>query len=352
MAGQGATEIDAATVRAALASLREPDGSPSLAGDEIADVISEDGWAAVVIGKEDTPRELLVSAHAHLTAAFPGIQFEMRAGRQVYRGGQGFGEGRHIVAVFGGKGGVGKSTLAVNLALTLSAMGLSTGLLDGDLSAPDLPHLLGLHPEQAPQGFGWELMSKKVKPPSQRKQPYIKFDVEVMSVGFLVPERMAPNLAGRTMVSTLLRYLVFEVAWKADILVMDAPPGTGDELLAMASELPISGAIFVTTPQDLAQMDAERTLALLKEHDVPVIGWVQNMAELRCPHCEEQIDLFGTSSRLSDAGLPVLGRIPFDTRLSETADQGRPLVLGDPTGPIAHEFAKIGNSVRRWLADR
>ncbi len=352
MAGQGATDLDAAAVRAALASLREPDGSPSFAGDEIADVISEGSWAAVAIGREDTPRRLLASAHALLTTAFPGIEFELRAGRQVYRGGQGFGEGRHIVAVFGGKGGVGKSTLAVNLALTLSAMGVSAGLLDGDLSAPDLPHLLGLHPEQAPRGFGWQLMSKKVKPPSQRNRPHVQFDLEVMSVGFMVPERMAPNLAGRTLVSTLLRYLVFEVAWQADVLVMDAPPGTGDELLAMASELPISGAIFVTTPQDLAQMDAERTLALLTEHNVPVIGWVQNMAELRCPHCEEQIDLFGTSSRLSDAGLPVLGRIPFDTRLSETADQGRPLVLGDPTGPIAYEFAKIGTSVRSWLAER
>jgi ATP-binding protein involved in chromosome partitioning len=120
----------------------------------------------------------------------------------------------------------------------------------------------------------------------------------------------------------------------------------------MAGELPLSGAIFVTTPQDLAQMDAERTLALLTQHGVPVAGLVQNMASMTCPHCGEEIDMFARSRRLADAGVPVLGRIPFDVRLSAAADQGRPLVLGDPAGPIAYEFARIGSAVRRWLAAR
>jgi ATP-binding protein involved in chromosome partitioning len=335
--------VDDAAVRRALAGL--------VADDEVADVVIEGDWLAVVIGREDAPRSLVIEAHERLSSAFPGVEVEVRAGPQVYRGGRGFGAGRHVVAVLGGKGGVGKSTLAVNLALTLSAMGHSVGLMDGDLSAPDLPHLLGVHPKEAPRGFGWQLMSTKVRPPSQRRRPYERFGVEVMSVGFVVPERMAPMLAGRTLVSTILRYLVFEVVWRADVLVIDAPPGTGDELQTMARELPLSGAVFVTTPQDLAQMDAERTLALLTEHDVPVIGWVQNMAELTCPHCDERIDLFARSARLSEAGLPVLGRIPFDVRLSVTADQGRPLVLGDPSGPIAYEFAKIGNAVRKSLAE-
>ena len=347
-----ATEIGVAAIRAALASMREPDGSPSLNVDEIADVVLEGEWAAVVIGREEPRKELLARAHAHLTDAFPEVDFEVRAGRRVFRGGRGFGEGRHVVAVIGGKGGVGKSTLSVNLALTLSAMGVSVGIIDGDLSAPDLPHLLGLHPKETPRDFGWQIMSRKVKPLSERPRPHKRFDVEVMSVGFLVPERIAPVLAGRELASTLLSYLVYDVVWQADILVIDAPPGSGDELHAIAEELPLSGAIFVTTPQDLAQMDAERTLALLNEHDVPVIGWVQNMAELNCPHCAKRIDLFGSSSRLSEAGLAVLGRIPFDVRLSMAADQGRPLVLGDPTGPIAFEFAKIGSAVRQWLSER
>jgi ATP-binding protein involved in chromosome partitioning len=195
-------------------------------------------------------------------------------------------------------------------------------------------------------------VTSKVTPPSKRRRPHERFGVEVMSVGFVVPERMPPMLSGRLLVSALLRYLIYEVGWGADILIIDAPPGTGQELQVMARELPLSGAVFVTTPQDLAQMDAERTLALLTEQNVPVIGVVQNMASLTCPHCEQDIDMFAQSARLADAGVPVLGRIPFDVRLSVTADQGRPLVLGDPGGPIAYEFARIGNVVRRWLAER
>ncbi len=196
MGGQDATDIDLAAVRAALDSLREPDGTRSLEPNEIADVVTEGSWAGVVIGRDEPSGNLLPRAHAHLSTAFPNVDFEIRAGRLVFRGGRGAGEGRHVVAVFGGKGGVGKSTLAVNLALTLSAMGISVGIVDGDLSAPDLPHLLGIHPEEAPSGFGWQLMSRKIKPPSQRTQPHERFGVEVMSVGFLVPERMAPVLAG------------------------------------------------------------------------------------------------------------------------------------------------------------
>jgi len=154
------------------------------------------------------------------------------------------------------------------------------------------------------------------------------------------------------MTSSLFRYLVFEVAWSADVLVIDTPPGTGEELQVVASELPLSGAIFVTTPQDLAQMDAERTLALLTEHGVPVIGLVKNMASMTCPHCQREIDMFAASTRLSDAGVRVIGEIPFDVRLSVTADHGLPLVLGDPRGPISYEFARIGRATTRWLEER
>ena len=159
-------------------------------------------------------------------------------------------------------------------------------------------------------------------------------------------------LSGRGLVSSMLRNLLFDMAWTADVLLIDAPPGTGDEIQVMARELPLSGAIFVTTPQDLAQMDAERTFTLLREQGIMVIGMVQNMSSLTCPHCTQEIDLFGQSFRLSDAGIQVLGRIPFDTRLSVNADQGLPLVLGDPTGPISYEFARIGARVRGWLRDR
>ena len=243
----------------------------------------------------------------------------------------------------------GKSTVAVNLSLTLSAMGLSVGLLDADLNGPDVPHMLGVHPSAGHLGLNWRLSTPKIIPLSERPKPLERFGIEVMSVGFVVPERLPLAVTGRALVSTLLRYLIFGVAWTADVLILDAPPGTGEELQVMSSGLPLSGAVFVTTPQDLAQMDAERTLGLLQSRGVPVIGVIQNMAALTCPHCSQEIDLFVQSSRLADAGVSILGRIPFDVRLSVTADRGQPLVLGDPQGPIAYELAKIGIALRRWL---
>jgi len=196
----------------------------------------------------------------------------------------------------------------------------------------------------------WDLWRQRVTPPSLWRRPLERYGIEVSSIGFMIPEDSPPLMSSRLLVSALLQHLVFEVAWTADVLLIDAPPGTGHELQVMAGELPLSGAILVTTPQDLAQMDAGRTVTLLEERGVPIIGIVQNMAALRCPACGEEIDLFARSSRLADAGLPVLGRLPFDTRLSEAADTGTPLVLADPRGPIAQEFGRIGMRVRRWLA--
>jgi ATP-binding protein involved in chromosome partitioning len=239
--------------------------------------------------------------------------------------------------------------VTVNLALTLSAMGYRVGVLDGDLNGPDIPHLLGVHPKDRKRR-DWRLGA--IRPPAQRQRPYERWGLEVMSVGFIVSERSPLAATGHWLVSGLLRNLVFDVAWRSDVIVIDAPPGTGEEIQVTVRELPLSGALFVTTPQDLAQMDAERTLSHLRQHGVPVIGMVQNMASLTCPHCDASIDLYAASSRLEDAGVGVLGRIPFDTRLSVTADRGLPLVLGDPRGAVALEFARIGTAVRRWLAER
>jgi ATP-binding protein involved in chromosome partitioning len=295
------------------------------------------------------PRDVLARLHQQLSQVFPGIEVELRSGGRVYRGGRGLGPNRHVLAVLGGKGGVGKSTVTVSLALTLSAMGLRVGVLDGDLNGPDIPHLLGVHPRERPRR-DWRAAA--IRPPTQRRVPYARLGLEVMSVGFVVPERASLAVTERWLVSSVLRNLIFDVAWQADVIVIDAPPGTGEEIQVMVRELPLSGALFVTTPQDLAQMDAQRTLSHLQDHGVDVIGMVQNMASLTCPHCAESIDLFSTSNRLEAAGVPILGRIPFDVRLSAAADTGVPLVLGDPTGPIALEFARVGAQVRRWLGAR
>src|SRR5262245_23443127 len=360
--------MDEEAVRQTLLEARDAEGKPLLAADEVGEVAIEGDWVGVVIGRETTSatapgpgraevdslaaqhHALLAALHGRLAERFPSAEVDLRSPGARFRGGAGFGPGRHVVAVLGGKGGVGKSTVAVNLALTLAAMNLRVGVLDGDINGPDVPHLLGFHHRRDQTGTGWSLHSMRLVPPSRRRQPHRRYDVELMSVGFVVPEGAPTMLHGRVWVSTLLRYLLFEVAWSADVLLIDAPPGTGDELHVMARELPLSGAIFVTTPQDLAQMDAERTLALLRRHGVPVIGLIQNMAGLTCPHCDREIDLFAHSTRLADDGLAVLGRIPFDVSLSRAADRGMPLVLADGRGEIAREFARIALAVRRWLA--
>jgi ATP-binding protein involved in chromosome partitioning len=342
--------VDDATVRELIAGLTDAEGAPLIPDSRVTSVTIEPGWVSVVLTEQHVPRETLARLHAHLQAAFAGAEIEIRCGGRVFRGGHGFGWKRHVIAVLGGKGGVGKSTVAVNLSLTLAAMGFQVGILDGDLNGPDIPHLLGVHPKKDRTRGGWRVSA--IHGPGERRKPYQRWGLEVMSVGFVVPERAPLAATGRWLVSGVLRNLIFDVAWRADVIVIDAPPGTGEEIQVMVRELPLSGAVFVTTPQDLAQMDAERTLSHLREHHVPVIGMVQNMASLRCPHCTETIDLYAHSTRLQDAGVRVLGRIPFDTRLSVTADQGLPLVLGDPTGPIAVEFARIGGAVRRWLVER
>jgi ATP-binding protein involved in chromosome partitioning len=342
--------VDDAGVRALIATLTNPDGSSFAADSEVNDVLIQDGWLAIVLGVDHVPRERLARLHALLHEAYPGVEVEIRSGGRVFRGGYGLGTRRHVIAVLGGKGGVGKSTVAVNLSLTLAAMGFRVGVLDGDLNGPDIPHLLGVHPKEERSRQDWRLSA--IRQPKLRRKPYERWGLEVMSVGFLVNERAPLAATGRWLVSGLLRNLIFDVRWQADVIVIDAPPGTGEEIQVMVRELPLSGAVFVTTPQDLAQMDAERTLSHLRQHGVPVIGTVQNMASLTCPHCSHGIDLYSQSQRLEEAGVPVLGRIPFDTRLSVTADKGLPLVLGDPRGPVAYEFARIGGAVRRWLAER
>jgi ATP-binding protein involved in chromosome partitioning len=334
--------------------------------DVVVDAIVDVDRLIVILGVPEPSRELLSRTHEALSAAAAAPNagwprdlalIEVRSAGRIHRGGRGFGPGRHVLCVLGGKGGVGKSTVAVNLALTLTAMGVRIGLLDCDINAPDIPHMLGMPDDPSstrggrrPRPVDWQIARSGVRPRSQWRRPASRYGVELMSVGFEVPQRFAPRITSRLQVQTLLRDLVFETDWTADVLVLDAPPGTGEEIQAIVRELPLSGALFVTTPQDLAQMDAERTLALLGEHDVPAAGVVKNMASLRCPHCDERIDLFAKSSRLEDAGLTVLGEIPFDARLSESVDAGHPLVLADPRGPVALEFARIAVQVRRWLA--
>ena len=341
---------DTSDIHAALGDIAGDDGQPLVPPDAIRAVDCEGSWLAITIASPRVDRKTLARVHAHLAERWPDRAIELRAGNMVHRGGRGFGEGRHILAVLGGKGGVGKSTIAVNLGLTLSAMGARVGLLDGDLNAPDLHHLLGIAPPAEPRDEQWDLWRTRVLPPSGWFRPAVRFEVEVASLGLSLDESTAPTIMGRETIAALLRRLVFETAWTAEILLVDAPPGTGEEVQTMLRDLPLSAAIMVTTPQDLAQMDAGRTVSLLRDAGIPVIGVVLNMAALICPHCGETIDLFGGSGRLADRGLPILGRLPFDTHLSAGADRGMPLVLGDGDRTISREFARIAMLVQQSLA--
>lgn len=240
---------------------------------------------------------------------------------------------KSIIAVASGKGGVGKSTTAVNLALAFQANGLKTGILDADIYGPSLPRLVGLqgqHPAAAPDG--------------EQIQPMKAFGLEIMSIGFLVDED-APMIWRGPMVMSALTQMLQYVTWgELDVLVVDMPPGTGDAQLTMSQAVPLAGAVIVSTPQDLALIDARKGLNMFKQVKVPVLGIVENMSYFLCPNCGERSDIFGHGGARSEAekiGVPFLGEIPLDMAIREKSDAGQPVVVSDPEGPHAEIYRHI-----------
>ncbi len=244
-----------------------------------------------------------------------------------------------IIAVASGKGGVGKSTTAVNLALGLQALGKTVGVLDADIYGPSLPRLLGVHdrPEQ--------LEGRILKPLEAH-------GLKLMSMGFLVDEG-TPMIWRGPMVISALTQMLREVAWgELDFLVVDMPPGTGDAQLTMAQQVPLAGAVIVSTPQDLALIDARKGLAMFQRVDVPVLGIVENMSMFICPHCGERTDLFGHGGARHDAerlGVPFLGEVPLHMSIRETSDAGLPVIAADPEGAPAAAYRAIAAAVLREL---
>jgi ATP-binding protein involved in chromosome partitioning len=241
----------------------------------------------------------------------------------------------NIVAVASGKGGVGKSTTAVNLAAGLHAKGLKVGILDADIYGPSLPRLLGLKGQ--PKQVGDKL------------EPMSAFGLKVMSMGFLVDEE-TPMIWRGPMVMSALTQMLKDVAWgELDILVVDMPPGTGDAQLTMAQQVPLAGAVIVSTPQDLALIDARKGLNMFRKVNVPVLGIVENMSTFVCPHCGERSDIFGHGGAKQEAvrlGVPFLGEVPLTMSLRELSDQGRLIVVSEPASPAAEAFRGIAE--RTW----
>ena len=237
----------------------------------------------------------------------------------------------NIVAVASGKGGVGKSTVAVNLALALKDLGLKVGILDADIYGPSMPRLLGLKGQ--PQQVGADKLA-----------PMQAYGLNVMSMGFLVDEE-TPMIWRGPMVMSALSQMLKDVAWgELDVLVVDMPPGTGDAQLTMAQQVPLAGAVIVSTPQDLALIDARKGLNMFRRVNVPVLGLVENMSTFVCPHCGQPSNIFGHGGARAEAlrlGVPFLGEVPLTLAIRETSDEGRPVVASDPGSPAAEAFREI-----------
>ena len=242
-----------------------------------------------------------------------------------------------IVAVASGKGGVGKSTVAANLALALKANGLSVGVLDADIYGPSMPRMLGIS-GQRPRSRDGKVLS-----------PLENYGVRCMSMGFLVPEDTAMIWRG-PMVMSALQQMLREVDWgELDIMIVDLPPGTGDAQLTMAQQVPLAGAVIVSTPQDIALLDARKGLNMFQKVDVPVLGIVENMSYFLCPHCGGRSEIFSHGGARLEAerlGVEFLGEVPLDLKIRETSDSGTPITVTEPGNPHALMFRQM--AARIW----
>jgi ATP-binding protein involved in chromosome partitioning len=369
--------VDKNTILAALAAVKSPEGVALPATGKLSDVIVTDGKvffsitvdAAVVPAWEPVRKtaEMAVRAVPGIVSAMVALTGERTtgaraapppAGRAVPRpppagaappprqaappqGGQqpGVPGVEAIIAVASGKGGVGKSTTAVNLALGLRDLGLKVGVLDADIYGPSIPKLLAIRGK--PQTIG-----------GTRLRPMDGYGLKVMSIGFLIEEE-TPMIWRGPMVMSALTQMLREVEWgPLDVMVVDMPPGTGDAQLTMAQQVPLKGAVIVSTPQDLALVDARRGIAMFRRVNVPVLGIVENMSYFMCPECGSRADIFGHGGARHEAerqGVPFLGEVPLHMQIREKSDAGMPVVATDPDGPHAMIYRTIAARVRDGL---
>ena len=241
---------------------------------------------------------------------------------------------KHVIAVASGKGGVGKSTTAINLACAFKALGMSVGILDADIYGPSLPRLTGI--KQKPTTANNKLV------------PLEAFGLKVMSIGFLMEED-APTIWRGPMVMSALEQMLKDVLWgDLDVLVIDMPPGTGDAQLTLSQRAKLAGAVIVSTPQDLALIDARKGLNMFHKVGVPVLGLIENMSYFVCPSCGDTSHIFGHGGAEAEASrlsLPFLGKIPLEMEIRETADAGTPIVNSQPDSPHAKAYMDIAKSV-------
>jgi len=242
---------------------------------------------------------------------------------------------RRVVAVASGKGGVGKSTVAVNLALALKALGNRVGLLDADIYGPSIPLMMGT---QATPRAGQD---KKI-------YPVEKYGISLISMGFFLDDK-SPVIWRGPIVMSIVRQFLRDVLWgELDYLVVDLPPGTGDAALTLAQEVPLTGGVIVSTPQDVALLDVQRGIAMFRQVNVPILGVIENMSYYVCPHCGEREEIFGHGG-VQKTGLEVLGEVPIVEEMRTGGDVGKPLIVQNPEHPVAQIFRQL--AVRVMEAD-
>lgn len=248
---------------------------------------------------------------------------------------------RHIVAIASGKGGVGKSTVAVNLAVAAARKGLRVGLMDADIYGPSIPLMMGVRDEKPTLTAG-----------GRRIATLERFGVRFMSIGFFVPQDSAVIWRG-PMVMKAVEQLLRDVEWGVlDLLVVDMPPGTGDAQLTLSQKARLAGAVIVTTPQDVALADATKGVAMFRRVEVPVLGIVENMSYFTCPHCGGRSEIFGHGGGRAEAerlGVPFLGEIPLDAAIRDGGDAGYPLVAREPSSPRTEAFDRIASQILESL---
>jgi ATP-binding protein involved in chromosome partitioning len=356
-------------VLAALGKVASPQGQPLTETGTLSDVVVTDGkvFFSITVDAGAVKEWESVRARAEAaTRAVPGVQsvlVALTAERAAGSGGaaplrrpqmphatarpregaapspSGIPGVAAIIAVASGKGGVGKSTTAVNLALGLRDLGLKVGILDADIYGPSMPKLLAIR--EKPQTIG-----------GNRLKPIERHGMAVMSIGFMIEEE-TPMIWRGPMVMSALTQMLREVEWGTlDVMVVDMPPGTGDAQLTMAQQVPLKGAVIVSTPQDLALIDARRGIAMFRRVNVPVLGIVENMSTFICPHCGTRTDIFGHGGARAEAdrlGVPFLGEVPLHMDIREKSDSGQPVVATVPDGPHAQAYRDIAARVRDGL---